>query len=712
MIYIDSLTKKYKTREKVVTALNAVTYRFPDTGLVFVVGKSGSGKSTLLNMLGGFDFATSGKIMIDDLELNRCTVSQLDAYRNNYVGFIFQSYNLINDFTVEQNIGYVLELQGKTNFEGEVEKVLSDVDLSDVKGQKANELSGGQQQRVAIARAIVKNPRLILADEPTGNLDVEATTQVFELLKQISRDRLVIVVTHDLESARQYGDEIVKISNGKIVDCPEKEESPYTPHAADIGKARHWKLKTAFRYGTQSFTKEFYKMFLGIFLAIIAFTGFASALLFNLTESDALRFENIEKANLESVIVKTDYHKGFSYDKMLQIIGAHPDLKLNKMFYAGDGDECLTDRSQLQKYDTDDLSYYLEINETNKSYFENRLLEGSRFANNEHEVVIPLSFAEAALHCGFKHYYWKTHIVENHFGEEIRYETYRELVWDEIKIDLVTDLIGKTMRNSYYFDSVVTIVGIFDNRIENFDELKEFDERNRNKELTMAEGFYYSGLSISYRTAKDYYLDIGLVHNTFTENSRDSWKDKDYHVLQLVLDPDRRTEEIDRLEKEGYNVETLADYYVREAESLRVGMSATFFLISLVVGAFACLLMFYVFNNNIGKNKRRIGIMRSLGTKSGDIFLMYCVQGLLVGLLIFAITAPLSFGAVQLITYSLLHKWGYRVLGVPVEVVLSIFDPMMLLYLFGAILAGIFIAIIFPILKIRKIAPIIAVRQD
>ena len=186
--------------------------------MVFLLGKSGSGKSTLLNLLGGLDKYDEGEIIIKGVSSKDFKQSHFDSYRNTYVGFIFQEYNVLEEFSVGANIALAIELQGKKATDEEINRILKQVDLEGFGDRKPNELSGGQKQRVAIARALVKQPEIIMADEPTGALDSNTGRQVFETLKNLSKDKLVIVVSHDREFAEQFGDRIIELADGNVID--------------------------------------------------------------------------------------------------------------------------------------------------------------------------------------------------------------------------------------------------------------------------------------------------------------------------------------------------------------------------------------------------------------------------------------------------------------------------------------------------------------
>ena len=218
MIIVKNLTKVYKSKKaKICVALNNVSFSLPSKGLVFVVGKSGSGKSTMLNLLGGLDSLTSGEINVFGNQLNEYSESELYSFRSNIVGFVFQDFHLLDDLTVADNVRLSLKLMAEDDDE-RVEKALESVELLEYKDRYPRELSGGQQQRVAIARALVKNPDVIFADEPTGNLDSNTTEQIIKLIKEISKKKLVVVVSHNLFDAYEYADRIIELSEGRIIN--------------------------------------------------------------------------------------------------------------------------------------------------------------------------------------------------------------------------------------------------------------------------------------------------------------------------------------------------------------------------------------------------------------------------------------------------------------------------------------------------------------
>ena len=216
MILIENLTKKYKSKNKrTCVALDKINLTLPDRGMVFIIGKSGSGKSTLLNMIGGLDSFNGGAIIADGNNLSKFSPRDFYRYRASYVGFIFQDYHLIDELTVEENVRLEAEIANVQNID--LNAALSAVDLEGYGARYPEELSGGQKQRVAIARALIKSPKVVLCDEPTGNLDKNTSTQIMDLLSEISKERLVLIVSHNMPDAEKYADRIIELSDGKLI---------------------------------------------------------------------------------------------------------------------------------------------------------------------------------------------------------------------------------------------------------------------------------------------------------------------------------------------------------------------------------------------------------------------------------------------------------------------------------------------------------------
>ena len=247
MLKLENITKDYKSGDSVVHALKGVSIEFRENEFVSILGQSGCGKTTLLNIIGGLDRYTSGNLIIKGKSTKEFKDKDWDAYRNYSVGFVFQSYNLISHQTILSNVELALTLSGVSKKERRVRAIeaLKKVGLEEQINKKPNQLSGGQMQRVAIARAIVNNPDIILADEPTGALDSKTSKQVMDILKEIAKDRLVIMVTHNADLAEEYSTRVIKILDGVITD----DSNPFESEKKEINNSQE-KRRTSIKFLT------------------------------------------------------------------------------------------------------------------------------------------------------------------------------------------------------------------------------------------------------------------------------------------------------------------------------------------------------------------------------------------------------------------------------------------------------------------------------
>lgn len=256
MLELNDIKKDYMSGSTTVSALKGINLRFRDCEFVSILGQSGCGKTTMLNIIGGLDKYTSGDLKINGVSTKNYKDRDWDFYRNNSIGFVFQSYNLIPHQTVLSNVELALTLSGVSKAERKKRAIeaLEKVGLGEQIHKKPNQMSGGQMQRVAIARALVNNPDILLADEPTGALDTETSIQIMELLKEISKDRLIIMVTHNPELAKDYSTRIVRLLDGVITD----DSDPYSLEdmEADIRAKEAAKVKTSEKKTKKSGNKQ------------------------------------------------------------------------------------------------------------------------------------------------------------------------------------------------------------------------------------------------------------------------------------------------------------------------------------------------------------------------------------------------------------------------------------------------------------------------
>lgn len=278
MLKLKNIKKKYVSGDEKVEALKGISIEFRESEFVSILGQSGCGKTTLLNIIGGLDRYTSGDLIINGKSTKDFKDRDWDAYRNYSVGFVFQSYNLIGHQTVLSNVELALTISGVSRKERKQRaiKALEEVGLKEQIHKKPNQLSGGQMQRVAIARALVNNPDIILADEPTGALDTKTSVQVMEILKKISKDKLIIMVTHNPELAEKYSSRIIKILDGKITDDSDPIEHQKEEKQPDTKKRRtSMKFLTALRLSLNNLMTKKGRTILTSFAGSIGIIGIA-----------------------------------------------------------------------------------------------------------------------------------------------------------------------------------------------------------------------------------------------------------------------------------------------------------------------------------------------------------------------------------------------------------------------------------------------------
>lgn len=274
MLQLKDIVKKYSTGGTEVEVLKNVNISFRESEFVSILGASGSGKTTLLNIIGGLDKYSSGDMLLMGRSTKEFTDRDWDSYRNGTIGFVFQSYNLIGHLSVLENVKLALSISGESNKENDVKakKALEDVGLRDHLYKKPNQLSGGQMQRVAIARALVTDPKIILADEPTGALDSKTSVQIMELIKEISKEKLVIMVTHNPDLARKYSDRIVSVKDGEIIEDTK-------PYIAQEGNNGYELKKTAMTFSSaikSSFKNLLTKKFRSLMTVVASSIGIIS----------------------------------------------------------------------------------------------------------------------------------------------------------------------------------------------------------------------------------------------------------------------------------------------------------------------------------------------------------------------------------------------------------------------------------------------------
>ena len=319
MLQLKNIVKDYHTGDEVVQALKGVSVNFRRNEFVSILGQSGCGKTTLLNIVGGLDQYTSGDLVINGKSTKDFKSRDWDSYRNNSVGFVFQSYNLIPHQSVLSNVELALTLSGVSKAERRkrAKEVLAKVGLGNQIHKKPNQMSGGQMQRVAIARALINDPDILLADEPTGALDTETSVQIMELLKEIAKDKLVIMVTHNPELAQQYSTRIVKLLDGNIIDDSnpfsdedeaKEDDGSYAPRKTSMS------MFTAFSLSLNNLMTKKGRTFLTAFAGSIGIIGIA--LILSLSSGFQKYINDVQEETLATYPVQIT-KKAMDYNELL-----------------------------------------------------------------------------------------------------------------------------------------------------------------------------------------------------------------------------------------------------------------------------------------------------------------------------------------------------------------------------------------------------------
>ena len=556
MLETRNLKKVYKTKKGVsVTALNDVSIKFPEKGLVFLLGKSGSGKSTLLNLLGGLDKYDEGEIIIKGVSSKDFKQSHFDSYRNTYVGFIFQEYNVLEEFSVGANIALAIELQGKKATDEEINRILKQVDLEGFGDRKPNELSGGQKQRVAIARALVKQPEIIMADEPTGALDSNTGRQVFETLKNLSKDKLVIVVSHEkqgeeLNNGISFENDTMTIKSGyhlteedrerinqyidgigtdlkAVIKKADRGSFQQTNEEDIVHKKGNFKLiksklplKNAFKIGASGLKHKKIRLVVTILLSFVAFSLFALADTFGnynhiKTCTNSIKDTNITYASvIKSLKIGSgmnaywsDYGNSIREDEITKlnkdtgldftgVVVTNQDMVLPNY----NKEVELTKNGDMCHYATD-FSGYANLTESKIKEMGYKIVAG-KLPKDNNEIAISSYVYETYAKAGY--------ISEDGIKSEIKY--YNDLVGKKLKID----------------KKEFTIVGIVDTKVD-MDRYKSISEDSKGK--TSAQNLTDFALSQELAHIQQYSLACDIF---VSEGMLNSIKEEYPNYVQLI----------------------------------------------------------------------------------------------------------------------------------------------------------------------------------
>lgn len=556
MLQLKNITKNYLSGDNEVQALKGIDIEFRENEFVSILGQSGCGKTTLLNIIGGLDRYTSGDLIINGKSTKEFKDKDWDTYRNHSVGFIFQSYNLIPHQTVLANVELALTISGvgKAERKKRAIEALQKVGLGDQLNKKPNQMSGGQMQRVAIARALVNDPDILLADEPTGALDSKTSVQVMEILKEISKDKLIIMVTHNPELAEKYSSRIVKLLDGKIID----DSNPYKSSEEDVKKARNKKDKsgkasmkftTAVRLSLNNLMTKKGRTFLTSFAGSIGIIGIA--LILSLSHGMQSYINRVEEDTLSSYPL-TIQEASIDVTSMLEAMmgnGEKEEHNDNKIYSRPIVNNILeTVSTKLQTNNLEEFKKYLESGDTNIKDYINAIqyeynLNLNIYKQNEDKTYQQVNPSKVFDELGFGEMMESRQSASSMMSSSMamtQTDVWTEMLDNQNLLQSQYDVLAGNWPTKY--NEVVLIVDenneisdytLYSLGIKDIKELNESMEKIKNKEKVEAG----ESESYSYDDLLNYKFKI-LLNTDYYKESGNTWQDmsNDDEYMKNVVD--------------------------------------------------------------------------------------------------------------------------------------------------------------------------------
>ena len=659
MIELKEISKIYRSKKSVdTTALKNVSLTLADKGMVFILGKSGSGKSTLLNLLGGLDKPSSGEIFIQGKSMKDFTERDLDGYRNSFVGFVFQEFNLLEDYNVYENIELALALQQKEDENHLISQLLTSLDLEGLEKRRINELSGGQKQRVAIARALVKQPKLLLCDEPTGNLDQKSGQEIFNILKEISQQNLVVVVSHDEESARKYADRILTIVDGEILSDTGEQWQSENKGSFTLQDA-HIPFSYIFRMALHNLKLKPFKLVITVLLLIFSLILMNYTLNILFMNADDLAFEAITR-NQHYIF---EIYK-MKYEQATDFYGY--------TLYSADS----------QTIDEEDLAYLKTIANTtyHKGYFIYDSYQNINFSYGEADTyytklnVYPniTAFIELEDDTVFEHLMGRSPRASNELviSEYLAdymiaygvYDTENELYKPESRDQLIRDHHPLKLQNE-----TVYIVGI----------------ATSDRYLEAYQNGYYTPDTQKWKNTN--YLQMYVYCRGFTSK----FMNRDLKTL-LVYEPDEKKikqliDQVNVLNNiTNFNTIDVSPYllineYSDDVQDITYTYHYTrifYLILTIIFVLFTFILFIHLISSTIQASQKKINILRSLGTSKQSLFKIFALETGVIALVAFVGSLIGWSIAIQYFNQKNIEKIFLEVPSIlfePITVIISLF---------------------------------------
>ncbi len=694
MLQLRKITKVYKTKQKTkVQALTDINYEFKEKGFYAILGKSGSGKTTLLNIIAGLDKPTRGEVIFEGQAFSSFKGKDFDAYRNTCVGFVFQEFNLLENLNVYKNVSLALELQGRKATEAEIIEVLRKVGIEDLIYRNIYELSGGQKQRVAIARALIKKPRIIIADEPTGSLDQEIAVEIFEILKELSKEYLVILVTHNEEYAETYAEQILHLAEGRQkeeVSLEEIEEE----NRVELEYKKSLSIFASLKMGFTNLRINVVRLVICIILSTISFSCFG----FCITVSS---YSEREIA-LNSVVVD-DY--------------IDPNVIANWDVGENGRNSLPITKEKLQKINNDLQMNYKGISQVYaKSCFLKSVFEHN---NDKLSLINPCGGLEVneeyLTKLGFSLYGNFPQVEDEIIITEYYYHTFTRLGYKEDSIEIPQEkitkdiLLGKPIYLSGFESEnpkKFKICGIVDTGfdVKQYDALSRYDVNGK----TYAHDF---NLVQQYKNASYHslvYLKEGALKACFEHY--DETNGYTYIIDEMPKNKEKVAEIYDYLN----DISSLNNRYVfctqliPNINDLIVKLKLYQFVSGILGGIasiFSVCLLYSLLSFTIENKKKEMGVLRALGAKARTIFVMFSSEGIYVNF----VSLILAYLGSSLIVLYFNHFLKYQN-GIRVEI--YHFNVVQYLILLGVAIAVTILAIAVPVIKVVRKSPAEAIRME
>jgi len=712
MINIVNVDKNYLSKSGVATnALKNVSIRLEQSGLVFLLGKSGCGKTTLLNCISGLDTVDSGSIIVDNfkksndttvdtdnksIDLATCGTGYLSQYRCRSVGYVFQDSKALDLLTVGENIALAMELVGKIATGESIEACLQQVELQGYAKRRTDELSGGQKQRVALAMALAKECKIIVADEPTGNLDSSTGEEIWKLLKAKSKDRLIIVASHDQDSAVKYGDRVIKMKDGVVESDGTNTDAQFVANQADAlvqadtktveSKKSGLSVRHCIKFGWRVLVKKKLRMIFSILLPTIILAVFGVMLNANWFDQNKANLRQLYRHKIEYATMayaeseqNTSPAYFFDLDKLDDKFDYYGVLYAKNTFIANNPMLDINAETLHKHIRNMSSNIVLDSEYPTDKNFE---MSYGRLPNSqseqdagEYEIAIPDIVYDYGIKFGYKEIGVSDTQVANNFGE------------------LQNALFGLRHKldndSNAYTATGARVVGVVKTGYKLSDYYQN-DAKNSAKVAAQAIGTFKFVHSLNDTTAM-----MPIITRQFAEYLTQ------YNTPMEKYNPHRLGSALFKLSgKKNADANFAFDTHIVSSmsrafeytQSFKVDASKIITYITIGLAAFAALLIANFISNSISSSKGTIGILRAMGASGNSVFGIYYTESVIVSL----ISSGVGF-LLSLVLGGLLNVWW---------VGLFAFNILSLLSIVGLSIATTTLVVLLPILKISKKSPI------